>query len=173
MLSWLDTDRERAGKRYEKIRRRLIEIFASRGCQEAEDLADETINRVARKSLEVAEGYVGDPAYYFYAVAKKILLETWKVKPRAEAPPPPAPITEEERERELACLEQCLGHLPGKDRDLFVEYYGEGLRLKIDQRRGLAERLGIAPNALRIRIHRIRLTLKRCLEDCLGQTAEL
>lgn len=173
LLSWLDADREQAGKRYEKIRRRLIEIFASRGCMEAEDLADETINRVARKSQDVVEGYVGDPAYYFYAVAKKILLEYWKVKPLPPVPPPPAPVPEDERERELACLEQCLGHLPEKGRDLIVEYYSEAWRVKIDQRKELAERLGVAPNALRIRIHRIRATLKQCLEDCLRHTAEL
>ena len=45
LLDWLDPDRERAGHRYETIRLRLIKIFTSRGCPEAEELADETINR--------------------------------------------------------------------------------------------------------------------------------
>lgn len=171
MLSWLDADREQAAKKYEKVRRRLIEIFASRGCHEAEDLADETINRVARKSQDVAEGYVGDPAYYFYAVAKKILLEYWKVKPPGVAPP--ATLRADEVEREHACLEQCLGHIPEHDRELILHYYSEERRTKIDQRKGLADRLGIAPNALRIRIHRIKLTLKQCVTDCLSHTAEL
>ena len=169
MLSWLDADREQAGKRYEKIRRRLIEIFASRGCQEAEDLADETINRVARKSQDVAEGYVGDPAYYFYAVAKKIILEYLRAKPPAVVLP--APVSADEVEREHACLERCLEHLTEQDRELILHYYSEVRRVKIDQRKGLAQRLGIAPNALRIRIHRIKLTLKHCVYECLGQTA--
>jgi RNA polymerase sigma factor (sigma-70 family) len=172
MLSWLDADRERAGKKYETIRRRLIEIFAGRGCREAEDLADETINRVARKSQDVAEGYVGEPAYYFYAVAKNILLEYWKAKPPPEMPAPPTPIPEAQLEREQACLEQCLGHLPEQSRELILRYYSEEQRVKIDQRKALCDQLGIAPNALRIRIHRIRVTLKQCLEDCLGPTAE-
>lgn len=172
MLSWLDADREQAGKKYEKIRRRLIEIFASRGCQEAEDLADEAINRVTRKSQDVAEGYVGDPAYYFYAVAKKILLEYWKVKPLTEAPPPPEPIPADEIEREHECLEQCLGHLPEQDRERILQYYNQEQRVKIAQRKELSRRLGIGPNALRIRIHRIKLALKECLEDCLRQTTE-
>jgi RNA polymerase sigma factor (sigma-70 family) len=172
MLSWLDADREQAGRKYEKIRHRLIEIFAGRGCPEAEDLADEAINRVARKSQDVAEGYVGDPAYYFYAVAKNILLEYWKIKPLAEIPPTPEPISEEQRERERTCLEQCLEHLPEQAREQFLQYYGEEQMVKIGQRKELCSRLGIAPNALRIRIHRIRMTLKRCLEDCLGQTTE-
>ncbi|HEY0047746.1 MAG TPA: hypothetical protein VGB68_00565, partial [Pyrinomonadaceae bacterium] len=49
LLNWLDRNREIAGQKYEKIRRRLIRIFLGRGCFEAEELADETINRVTRK----------------------------------------------------------------------------------------------------------------------------
>ena len=49
LLGWLDPNREVAGQKYEVIRRRLITIFSCRGCAEAEDLADETINRVASK----------------------------------------------------------------------------------------------------------------------------
>jgi DNA-directed RNA polymerase specialized sigma24 family protein len=172
LLTWLDPDREQAGVRYEKIRHRLIEIFASRGCREAEDLADEVINRVARKSQDVAEGYVGDPAHYFYAVAKNVRLEYWKVKPPAEMPTTPEPISEEQLSRELACLEQCLGHLPEQAREQFLQYHSEEQQVKIGHRKELCNRLGISPNALRIRIHRIGMILKRCLEDCLGQTTE-
>lgn len=168
MLSWLDTDRERAGEKYEKIRRRLVEIFASRGCQEADDLADETINRVARRSQDVAEGYVGDPAHYFYAVAKKVFLEYVRAKPPSGMVPP-TPVPAAEIEREHACLDRCLGQLQAQDRELIVQYFSEERRMKIDQRKGLANRLGIAPNALRIRIHRIKLTLKQCIQECLGQ----
>ncbi len=172
LLSWLDADREQAGTKYEKIRHRLIEIFSSRACQEAEDLADEVINRVARKSLDVAEGYVGDPAHYFYAVAKNVRLEYWKVKPPLEMPLPPEPIPEEQLAREGACLEQCLGHLPKQSREQFLQYHGGEQQVKIGQRKKLCDQLDISPNALRIRIHRIGMILKRCLEDCLGQTTE-
>src|SRR5215471_15353196 len=77
LLDWLDRDRDRdrAGRRYEQIRSHLIKIFECRGCATAEDLADETINRVAGKVAQIAEGYVGDPALYFYGVAEKIYLE--------------------------------------------------------------------------------------------------
>ena len=46
LLAWLDPDRDRAGERYEEIRRKLIGIFLRRGCSTAEDLTDEAINRV-------------------------------------------------------------------------------------------------------------------------------
>src|SRR5689334_18556794 len=49
LLDWLDSDREQAGIKYEDIRGRLVMMFAARGCVDAEDLADETINRVTQR----------------------------------------------------------------------------------------------------------------------------
>ena len=49
LLAALDPDRERAGLRYENIRRKLIEFFEARGSNSPADNADETINRVARR----------------------------------------------------------------------------------------------------------------------------
>src|SRR6185503_4743764 len=85
LLDWLDPDRERAGQKYEDIRQRLIRIFASRSCYEAEDLADETINRVANKVQEMRSSYEGNPALFFYAVGNKVHLEYLRKKPE---PPP-------------------------------------------------------------------------------------
>src|SRR5437588_13105906 len=65
LLTWLDSDRERAGVLYEKIRWRLIAILASRGCVEAEALADETIDRVSRRVADIEATYVGERAIYF------------------------------------------------------------------------------------------------------------
>src|SRR5215216_208156 len=55
LLSWLDPDRERAGIRYEEIRDDLIKKFRLCWCSAAEDLADETINRVVKKLPEFRE----------------------------------------------------------------------------------------------------------------------
>ena len=89
LLDWLDPDREVAGQKYEDIRQRLIRIFASRGCAAAEDLSDETINRVANKVREVRPTYVGNPALYFYAVGNKVHREYLRRKPQPVPPPPP------------------------------------------------------------------------------------
>ena len=59
LLQWLNPDRQQAAAQYEWIRRRLIKIFVSRGSYNPEELADNTINRVARKLPEIREGYVG------------------------------------------------------------------------------------------------------------------
>ena len=75
LLGWLDADREVAARKYETIRLRLVKIFVCRGCADAEDLADETINRVVAKLPEIAAAYVGEPAAYFYAVSQRIHQE--------------------------------------------------------------------------------------------------
>src|SRR6266850_5611754 len=132
LLHWLDSDRERAGKRYEEIRARLIKIFGSRGCAEPDFLADETINRVARRVEEIAATYVGDPALYFYGVANKIYLEQLKKqKPLTKTPVVPAI---NDFEQEYVCLEDCIRHLPADSRDLVLQYYEHEQHAKIMNR---------------------------------------
>ena len=168
LLAWLDADRERAGEKYENIRRRLIMIFTCRGCPDAEELADESINRVALKAAEVSKEYVGDPALYFYGVAQKVFLESVR-KPHASVPPPPAPDKSDEDEREYDCLERCMEQISPGSRELVLGYYREDKRAKIEHRKEMALKLGIALNALRIRAHRIRSVLQQCVLNCLGQ----
>jgi DNA-directed RNA polymerase specialized sigma24 family protein len=176
LLNWLDSDPEQAGKKYEAIRTRLIKIFTVRGCREAADIADETINRVTARVAEVAAEYSGDPALYFYGVAQKVLLEYGRntsgrvpvdsVSITLSTPPQ---VLEEDIEPEYQCLEHCLSQLPPKNRGLVVRYYQQDKQAKIDHRKMLATELGIALNALRIRAHRIRQILQRCVLDCLEQ----
>jgi DNA-directed RNA polymerase specialized sigma24 family protein len=168
LLRWLDADRDNAGRKYEGIRLRLIKIFTCRGCSEAEDLADETINRVTIKLQDISENYSGDPALYFYGVAQKIHLEYLRQMRPRPAPPPPV-VEPDVDEQEFECLDQCLNRLPGDNRRLVLEYYQDIKRAKIDHRRRLAEQLGIAVNALRIRAHRIRSQLQQCVTGCLAQ----
>jgi DNA-directed RNA polymerase specialized sigma24 family protein len=166
-LTWLDPNREQAGTKYEVIRRKLVKIFTCRGCANCEDLADETINRVIRKMQELADSYVGDPALYFYGVARIVHLEHVKKGPAVLPLPPPDPPGQ--KEQEYQCLDRCMNVLTPQNRELVLEYYKEEKRAKIVHRKELAERLGVAVNALRIRAHRIRASLQVCVETCLGQ----
>ena len=167
LLGWLDPNREVAGQKYEVIRRRLITIFSCRGCAEAEDLADETINRVANKLSAIKSSYVGDPARYFYGVANKVYLE-YRRRPAPEVQPPPAPY-DESVEKKFDCLERCMQKLTAENRKLVIEYYQDERQAKIDHRKRLAEQLGIAINALRIRAYRIRAALQECVANCLQE----
>jgi hypothetical protein len=49
LLEALDADRDRAGERYELLRRKLLYLFGCRGLTQVEDLADETLSRVAAR----------------------------------------------------------------------------------------------------------------------------
>jgi DNA-directed RNA polymerase specialized sigma24 family protein len=178
LLDWLDADHEQAGRKYEAIRLRLIKIFTCRGCGDAEDLADETINRVSAKIEELAQTYRGNPALYFYGVAQKVHLEFLRNKHpleltqedlRSVAVASSEPALLNDIEGEYECLEWCMDRLPAENRDLVLQYYQLERQAKIRHRKRLASELGIALNALRIRAHRIRSTLQQCVEGCIEQ----
>src|SRR6185503_8312220 len=121
------------------------------------------------KLPEIQATYSGEPARYFYGVANKIHLEYTRRKP---VPPLPEPQTDDEQEElEYACLDRCVAKLTAENRELVLSYYQEEKHAKIEHRRMLASRLGIAANALRIRAHRIRASLQQCVKECLQQTA--
>ena len=165
MLDWLDSDREQAALRYEKIRHGLIKIFTGRGCVEPEDLADETINRVTSKLKEIGKDFIGDPERYFYGVANYIYREYVRRKiPQTLLPIPSNP---DSIELEYNCLERCIERLTKEHRELLLRYHTADRGAETEHRRHLADELGIAPNALRIRVYRIRMNLKDCVEKCI------
>ena len=164
LLDWLDSDRELAGVKYEQIRSRLIVFFAGRGCINAEDLADETINRVTNKVNEIQKEFDGDPALYFYGVAKWVYTEYL----RRKTPQSQSALTDSARaELEYRCLERCIARLSEEDRGLLLKDYGAKGQTQAERRKALADELGITLNALRIRVYRIRAALKECIEKCI------
>lgn len=169
LLSLLDEDRERAGERYEGVRRKLIKFFEWRGSLAPEERADETINRVARKlgegeAIRSLEAYSG-------GVARMVWLEELREREREHKalenlPPPISLPPDDEADLRLACSKSCFERLPDGERALLAEYYREEGRAKVEARRGLAARLGVPLNVLRIRVHRLRARLDKCVADC-------
>jgi DNA-directed RNA polymerase specialized sigma24 family protein len=176
-LSWLDPDREVAGEKYRGLQRRLIVMFDGRGCTRSEELADVALNSFIRRLPALLDSYGDDhnPISYLYTTARHLYSDYVERQP---APLPddvaqslPAEDTHDESEEQLhECLEECLGRLDPSSRELVLEYYEGAKQAKIDFRKMLAWRKGIARNALRIRVHRIRRTLEECLDTCLGPT---
>jgi DNA-directed RNA polymerase specialized sigma24 family protein len=179
LLAWLDDGVHSNGERYLEMRRRLVSYFDRRNRPAAEELADETLNRVARTLAQTGAIATKPPARYCYVVAKFVLLEdvrrerrhvpldeTWHVDGARPAPrivPDSGVMLKEQR---LDCLDRCLQELKPEQRDLIVEYYADDRRQKIERRRDLATRLGITMNALGIRAFRIRDGLMACVESC-------
>src|SRR5262245_30340599 len=52
LLTWLDEGGNSNGENYLETRRRLVSYFDRKNCHPADELADETLNRVARRLAE-------------------------------------------------------------------------------------------------------------------------
>lgn len=182
LLEWLDEDADSYGEKYLEMRRRLEEYFDRKNCPSAADLADDTLNRVARRLEEEGTIVSTAPARYCYTVAKFVFLETLH-----KGPPDSVSLaalsdhsrdrallsvesSESERkeaeEKQLRCLEQCLQRLEPDDRELISAYYHGEQRAKIENRQRLAERFALTSNALTIRACRIRRKLETCVREC-------
>lgn len=184
-LGWLDEGVESNGERYLEMRRRLVRYFDYRNCPSPDDLADETLNRVARKLEEKGEIVGASPAHYCYIVARLVFLESGRRKElhtaslddpeRADimasfaAFSDPAMETAAQ-ERLFTCLERCLTKLRTQDRELILQYYQGEQRAKIEHRSQLAAQLGLTLNALSIRACRIRTKLEACVKACSEET---
>jgi RNA polymerase sigma factor (sigma-70 family) len=182
LLAWLDPDREKAAIKYETIRQSLIKIFIWRGYSEAEDMADETFDRVTKNMPKIRPTYVGDPGPYVFSVLNNLLMERGRQK-KSHVPLDevayrlksedslPLDDKEDESEQAFQCLSLCMQQLEPDKRELFLAYYQNEKQTKISDRKELAAELNIDLNALRVRVHRIRTFLEKCIEDCLNSTA--
>jgi DNA-directed RNA polymerase specialized sigma24 family protein len=178
LLLWLHHDRDEAGLKYEEIRARLIKRFRQLGCHEPEDLANETIDRVAGKLEEIIDTYKGDPEPYFFSVAYYVYKEYLR-RPIMQSlatldfRDPVTTSSDEMSEKELldSCLRHCLGQLDKDSHDMILEYYRGDRQVKIQARKALAERLGIGLAILRLRAQRVRSALKKCILDCMERKA--
>lgn len=171
-LAHLDADRSRAARKYEDLRIRLVKFFEWRACRFADDLADETLDRVARK-LETGE-QVRDHLNYTFGVARLVYLESLKNQAKEQAVVIKMPVSNngfDEENPPLECLEACLKELTDANRKMILHYYYNDKQAKIDHRKKLAERLGISVNALRIKALRIRARLEECVFKCLKNNA--
>jgi RNA polymerase sigma factor (sigma-70 family) len=171
LLGRLAAEPEAGAREYDAIRRKLALFFAMRGAPAAEELADESLDRLARR-LDEGEP-VDNVRAYVIGVAKRVLMEEAKRRGRERTyvdghhmPAGPADADEELAERRSRCLQRCLGELPAESRALIVDYYrGEGAAY-LKERKALAERLGISYVALKTRAHRVRNRLEECLREC-------
>lgn len=168
LLTWLgDGDRETGAAKYETVRAGLLRVFVSKGFSDAEDLTDETINRVITRLPDIRETYDGEPSRYFHGVGRNIIRETNRRKEiSAEVSAvwvDPQP-TSEERE----CLERCLQQLPAEKRELILDYFLYEGHDKVEHHKTLAAELGISEGALRGRVHHIRASLVNCMRQCAG-----
>lgn len=181
-LHWLDQGVHSGGEKYLEMHRRLVAYFDRKNCLSADELADETLARVAQTLHEKGEITDLSPAHYCYVTAKFVFLEyvrhtrhgqlgleefsvsgrpgsTHAVSPLAGAEP-------DDKEQMLGCLDRCLKKLSASDSKLILEYYQGEKQEKIQRRRQIGVRLGLSANALNIRACRIRTRIEECVKEC-------
>jgi DNA-directed RNA polymerase specialized sigma24 family protein len=181
LLAWLDDGKDTDGRSYLEIRRRLVAYFDRKGCSGPDQLADETLSRVTRRLEE--EGWIAGeaPARYCYITARFVFLEhirNDRLHSSIEDAPAPNRYTmdsssavdeAELREKMINCLDTCAAKLDPPTRELIYTYYVGKAREKIENRRSIAERIGISMNALAIKACRIRAKLEACVSKCANE----
>ena len=181
LLDFLGPDRDNAAMAYIDIRRALFTFFAARGVPNPDEMADETINRVARRLNEGAQITTESPSSYFYAVGRNVWREslarlTVLTSLTNDDPAQGVQVTpydliinanaRVESEVRHECLESCLGQLDPEERELIVSYYRFSGGEKIENRKELAARLGLSSNTLRQKVARLRSRLAECVNRC-------
>ena len=176
LLAWLDEGTDSGGQSFLEMRRRLVAFFDRKNCLNADELADETLNRVARRLEEEGTIESDAPAKYCYITARFVFMESLRAREKQAVPldevqenlalATDATEEKERREKLLECLEQCTDRLEAASREIIIRYYFGEERAKIENRRALAASLNITVNALSIRAFRIRDKLEACVGKC-------
>jgi DNA-directed RNA polymerase specialized sigma24 family protein len=179
-LAWLDDGADSEGQKYLEMRGRLTAFFDRKNCFNPDELADETLNRVARRLEEEGKIETETPAKYCYIVARFVFMESLRQKelvPLDDVLASPKAVNlmaskaddeTEIKEKRFGCLENCTQKLEPENRQMILRYYYGEERIKIENRRKLAESLGLTMNALSIRACRIRDKLETCVGKCVG-----
>lgn len=170
LLAALHPDRNEAGRAYERLRRRLIRFFTLHGAAGPDDLADEALDRLARR-LHEGESIRQLPGY-LAGIAHLLLREEWARLQRdgrnarlGVAAGMPASDDDSAHE----ALEACLQTMPAASRELIYRYYSSEARANAQGRKKLADELGVSVNALRNRAFRLRQELEKCVKGRLTE----
>jgi DNA-directed RNA polymerase specialized sigma24 family protein len=166
LLRALHPDREQASVEYERLRLRLVRFFQWQGESSAEDLADESIDRLAMK-IERGEQIL-DLRNYLHGIARMVVRESRQRRRREQTLVERAthflhlagkdPAAEEL----YRAMEIGMDQIPPESRDLLLRYYSaDGRSAGIANRERIAAELGISLNALRNRALRLRTELER------------
>ena len=161
-LAVLGENRLAASQKYELLRHKLVYFFRYQASLDPESLADVCLDRLARKISEGTE--VLDLNSYCLGIARIVLLETRKKNSKQDIALREIgyqwrisrTVAEDQGEILLELVKECLEGISGAQQELLKRYYAADGRSRIEQRRRLAEELGISPTALRNRALRAR-----------------
>lgn len=165
LLDLLDPDEQQAAVEYRKLHERLTRFFEWNHAEDPTALADETIDRLGRRAVEVdAKGGVRNVSAFALGVARHILQEEarrqaksveisqhWNTHHSAAS---------SEAEEMAQALQHCLARMQQERRTLLEKYYLYSGGEKASMHQKLAQEYGLSINALRNRAMRARQELE-------------
>lgn len=178
LLARLDPDRMQAWQQYNQLRNRLAMFFEP--CFEASDLADEVLDRIARK-LETAE--IADLTQFAFGIARNVRRE-FQQSSATSLPMQDEPTSADDdlehsivhaldTQKKHECFLLCMRQLAAEDQQLLLDYHPNQLGNVEESRQRLAKNLGLTPGALRNRAARLRTKLERCCNKCYARAFNL
>jgi RNA polymerase sigma factor (sigma-70 family) len=167
LLEAFDPDSTTALQKYQVARAGLVCLFRVRGLEnDAEDLADEVMDRVLRHLREKAStDPIRDLSAFIHSIAKNVALQAYRHQrtvsfddERDTVSPALWDNGEDQAQLEagLKRLETVLDRLPESQRSLITRYFQYSKTEKIRDRAAIAQELGVTAEALRVRICKIR-----------------
>ena len=180
------SDPVRAKERFDNIRDKLIRFFACNFCADAEGLAAETFAR-ATQALSIGKPLTSTIEVFLRGIAKNVLLEDFDRRRREALPlekllPGDEPnVHPEESLYDLPswkqdiyheCLEDCFKK-PKIQRDLILSYYeGNEEGAMKENRKRLADSMGVSVKTLRQRMLKQRERLEKCIDSCVRKKSK-
>jgi DNA-directed RNA polymerase specialized sigma24 family protein len=161
-----DTPQER-GTQYEALRSKLGFFFSRRSLQLPEDLADEVLDRLARRIAEGVE--ISSVQAFALGIARYVAQEQSAEQSHLLVFDEqlwhniPAHLATQNEEEEIDRMERCLKKLPRAEARLLEGYYLAPADNPMQARKDLANDLGISANTLRQRVFLARQSLRACM----------
>lgn len=169
LLTALSADEAEAAVLYTKLRDSLVRYFELKGISEANEAADETLDRIPERIASDTKSE--EVNYIAFSVARYIFLEKIREEKKrtvaADGFHLKSGTSREADERnEFDALRECFKSLYDDERKLLAEYFADLSAGELfEHRQKLAQREGIGMNNLRNKISRLRRRLEDCVKE--------
>lgn len=163
-------DRARHELLFQELRAALYDFFRWRGHLDPDEAAQEALLRLHEKMVS-EDVTIANARPYVFGIAQHLLVDSRRKT--GELPIEDIPehklgiVPAIPREAMLVCLEQCIeGMLSGSQGKLLPKYFCGHGAVKIENRKKIAEQLGITPAALRLRVSKLIRKIRPCVMEC-------
>jgi DNA-directed RNA polymerase specialized sigma24 family protein len=174
LLRSLDADQKQAAAEYRRLHQRLVRFFNLQPVADPHRLADEALDRLARR-VSASPNEIKSPAGFLFGIAHHLLQEAERRERRESAAANEwasrAGHSSDADIEALESVERCLSKMKAEQRDLLLSYYRSTGKEKIEHHQKLAADFGISVNALRNRLMRARRELDTCVRGRHGDVS--